>query len=203
MVVRKIDLAEAQQDVEEEVKNIQSQAQAAVVFPELQDISVALEIAQANTNLISDSKINSKIKNLTILGETALYRNKTLKDGKQAIEGLILAIPWSKEAPKAGNFLQATKRQWGRVIGSWRTATSYNATQALIASLSSNPSRSNIIQNLRQINLKDSETSGYPLKFTQDGEPQNKPILVKVEKGRFQLLQQEKGKRGQTENNNI
>ena len=186
------DLNEVQQDVDEEFQNTvnESHPQAAILFPDANNekqFSVALKITKANANQISDPKKDSKLQKLTILGETALYESSTLKDGKEAVEGLILAVPWFQQAPEAKIFVKNAKSLWGKTVG-WRTATSYDATQALIKALSANPSRSTILQNLRQINLKAGDTSGYPLQFTQDGERQNKPILLKVEKSKFQLL---------------
>ncbi|MFN6535343.1 MAG: ABC transporter substrate-binding protein [Nostoc sp. EkiNYC01] len=190
-VVRKIDLTEVQQDVDGEFNTVlQYQPQAALLFPNAQNrqqISVALEIIKANANLISDPKKNPKLQKLIILGETTLYGSKTLKNAKEAVEGLILAVPWFGPAPQAKTFVEAAKQKWQKTVG-WRTAMSYDATQALIKALSDNPSRSTILESLRQINLKAGDTSGYPLQFTEDGERQNKPILLKVEQGKFQLL---------------
>ncbi|NMG22934.1 ABC transporter substrate-binding protein [Brasilonema bromeliae] len=59
-----------------------------------------------------------------------------MKEGGNAIEGLIVSVPWFREAPQSKNFAQKAAQQWGGKI-SWRTATSYDATQALIQALSS------------------------------------------------------------------
>ncbi|MDZ8183938.1 MAG: ABC transporter substrate-binding protein [Nostoc sp. ChiSLP02] len=190
-VVQNIDFTEVEQDVDEEFNTVlQYQPQAALLFPNAQDkqqISVALDITKVNAGLVSDPKKNPKLQKLAILGETALYRPGTLKDGKEAVEGLILGVPWFSSAPETKVFVETAKQKWGKTV-TWRTAMSYDATQALIKALSAKPSRSTILQNLRQINIKARDTSGYPLKFTEDGERQNKPILLKVEKGKFQLL---------------
>ena len=46
-----------------------------------------------------------------------------------------------------------------------------------------NPSRQNVLKNLRSINLSPSETSGNPLQFNNNGERQQEPVLVKVVRG--------------------
>ena len=100
---------------------------------------------------------------------------------------MILAVPWFREAPQAKNFNLAAEKQWGGEV-SWRTATSFDATQAFIKALSPNPTRLSVLQRLRQVNIKSNETSGESLKFTPAGERQSEPILVKVEGGQFQLV---------------
>jgi hypothetical protein len=76
---------------------------------------------------------------------------------------------------------------WGGPV-SWRTATSFDATQAFIKALSPNPNRSSVLQGLQEVNLSSKDTSGDVLKFTSQGEREGQPILVKVEKGEFKLL---------------
>ncbi|MFM7190686.1 MAG: amino acid ABC transporter substrate-binding protein, partial [Microcystaceae cyanobacterium] len=69
-------------------------------------------------------------------------------------------------------------------IVNWRTAASYDATQALIYSLSADASRNTILKNLKYVNLPASETSGEPLSFSKEGEREISPRLVQVVKGK-------------------
>ncbi|NJR73879.1 MAG: ABC transporter substrate-binding protein [Scytonema sp. CRU_2_7] len=185
-VVWNINLTEPKLDVNQKLNESvsqQYQAQAALLFPESQYVSTALEIVKVKAN-----SNNPKVRSLKLLGSSTLYENKTLKEGGNAIEGLILSLPWFREAPQSKNFAQKAAQQWGGKI-SWSTATSYDATQALIQALSSNPSRATVLQRLRRVNLSPQHTSGNPIQFSPEEEIQMEPVLIKVEKGQFKILQ--------------
>ncbi len=178
-ISRNIDLTDPKLNIEQELEDSASkQVQAVMLFPGLENIETALEIAKVNAN----NKLGLKL-----LGGDTLYDLVTLQKGGIAVEGLVLAVPWFREAPQSQKFAVPAEKYWGGGI-SWRTATSFDATQAFIKSLSSNPSRKSILQGLRSIKLSPEETSGNELKFT-NGQRQSKPILVKVEKGQFRVLQ--------------
>jgi ABC-type branched-subunit amino acid transport system substrate-binding protein/tetratricopeptide (TPR) repeat protein len=178
-IFRLIDLTDPQLNIEQELNESASQqVQAVMLFPDIQYTATAIDVARVN--------VNNNLR-LKLLGDDTLYNNKTLEDGKN-VEGLVLAVPWFREAPQAKDFSQAAKQQWEGDI-SWRTATSYDATQAFIQSLSSRPSRAGILQRLQNLNLSPRLTSGDDLKF-KNGEPQSKAILVTVEQSQFRCLQQ-------------
>ncbi|BAZ27185.1 extracellular ligand-binding receptor [Kalymmatonema gypsitolerans NIES-4073] len=189
-VIRKIDLTDPKLDVEKEVASslFKYQAEAAVLFPDTQHISVALKIAMATDNLTARLR-NPKRREFKLLGGDALYSDTTLKEGRNAVEGLIIAVPWFRETPQSKNFAQMAAQQWKAPI-SWRTATSFDATQAFIQALSPDPSRSRVLQRLRQTKLSPSKTSGDILQFTPDGERQSQPILVRVVGGKFELVKE-------------
>jgi ABC-type branched-subunit amino acid transport system substrate-binding protein len=161
-----------------------SQAQAIVFFPEETHIPAALEIMKARAK-----SSNPQVQKLMLFGSSGLYSHKqTLTDGSNAVEGLIITVPWFREASQSRKFAQKAEKQWrGKV--DWYTATSYDATKALINAISSNPSRTTVLQKLQQVNLSSQQTSGSPVKFEQ-GEIQTQPVLVKVEGGKFKLLSQ-------------
>ncbi|MFK0730882.1 MAG: ABC transporter substrate-binding protein, partial [Gloeotrichia echinulata HAB0833] len=149
---KRIDLTQPNLNLEQVFQESAKEVQAAVLFPseEKTDINKALEIAQANSKL--------GVKGLKLLGGNALT------DGGQKVEGLTLAVPWFRKAPQSKTFAQVALKQWGGNV-SWRTATSYDATQALIKALSPDASRSTVLQKLPQINLSPTETSGDKLQF--------------------------------------
>lgn len=95
-------------------------------------------------------------------------------------------VPWSRDTEQTKNFAQESQTLWGKDINiSNLTANSYDATQAFIKALSTNASRDTILENLQQVNLPADETSGYPLKFTDNRERDIKPVLVEVKNGKF------------------
>jgi ABC-type branched-subunit amino acid transport system substrate-binding protein len=185
-VVSIIDLTEQKLNVDQKLNESVSkyQAQAVLLFPEPRYNPMALEIAKAK------AKSNKpEVRNLKLLGASSLYSQQILKDGGNAIEGLILSIPWFRQAPQSKNFAQEASKQWGGREISWRTASSYDATQALIQALSFTPSRATVLQKLRQVNLLPQQTSGDKLQFIE-GEINIQPILIKVEGGKFKQLTQ-------------
>ncbi|MEH2105513.1 ABC transporter substrate-binding protein [Nostoc sp.] len=178
--IRKIDLTDPTLNIEQELKESASQqVQAVMLFPDVDHTSTALEIAKVNAN----NKLGLKL-----LGGDSLYHLQNLNEGNEAVEGLILAVPWFREAPQSQKFADSAEDYWRGGV-SWSTATSFDATKAFIKSLSFNPSRQSILAGLPMIELSSEETSGDVLKFNKEGERQSKAILVRVKNGHFQCLQ--------------
>ncbi|MFN6535829.1 MAG: ABC transporter substrate-binding protein [Nostoc sp. EkiNYC01] len=181
-IISKIDLRDPILNIEQELKNkdsLSQNLQAVILLPNVDHTATALDIAKVN--------INNKL-GLKLLGGDALYNQKTLDEGGNGVEDLVLAVPWFREAPQAKVFSQTAYKLWEKDI-SWRTATSYDAAQAFMNSLSAQPSRETILQKLPQTNLSAKLTSGNNLEFKK-GERQNEAVLVKVESGKFKYLEQ-------------
>ncbi|MDJ0600931.1 MAG: AAA-like domain-containing protein [Crocosphaera sp.] len=151
-----------------------------ILFPSTKTTSMAIRIAKENAQLPPNQK-------LTLLGGDSLYSPKTLTDGKSAVQGLVLVIPWANYETKYAK--HGEKRWEGRI--SWRTATSFDAAQALIETIKNlekaqkQVSRPSILDELRSVNLlaeEDSnyETSGDKLRFWADGNPDRIVRLVQV-----------------------
>jgi branched-chain amino acid transport system substrate-binding protein len=176
-VIRSVDLSTSdfQAGVELARSVYQEQAQAALLFPNTTYTSVAREIAKANATVTSGQQ-------LKLLGGDSLYNPDTLIAGGESMAGLILAVPWFVESPTSEGFKKAGNQQWGGLVN-WRTAMSYDATQALIVTLSDNSSPASILKGLSQVNLSANQTSGIELKFTSNGERQSEPILVEAVRG--------------------
>ncbi|MEG4289558.1 AAA-like domain-containing protein [Microcoleus sp. C2C3] len=157
---------------------LNNQANASVLLPDTERISVAIEIASAQEKLSQ-----SGTKKLQLLGADALYNPQILEGGK-AVEGLVLAVPWFRDQKNSKTFAAEAKKRWEGNV-SWRTATSYDATQALIKALpvAQKPSRDAVLTNLKSINLAANETSGNPLRFVNGERKGQEPVLVKVFKG--------------------
>ncbi|MBD2143350.1 ABC transporter substrate-binding protein [Anabaena sp. FACHB-1250] len=162
-------------------------AQAAILFPDTQStdtaIKIATEITRRNARLKDDPQ-SGRVKELKMLGGGSLYGNETLDKGGNNVEGLIVAIPWFRESSPAIAFAERSEQEWGGGI-SWRTATSFDATQAFIKALSNNATRTNLLEKLPSIKLDSNETSGYQLKFTEEREREGQSILVQVKDGKF------------------
>ncbi|MGK7943310.1 MAG: ABC transporter substrate-binding protein [Microcystaceae cyanobacterium] len=114
-------------------------------------VSSAVGIAQANQQAGSP---------LLLLGGDELYSPEILVQGGTAIDGLILAVPWSFQPndPFAKDAVQSWK---GRV--SWRTATAYDATQVLVETVSQHKDRDAIYQAFEQGVVLNTKTTDFGL----------------------------------------
>jgi ABC-type branched-subunit amino acid transport system substrate-binding protein len=190
-VVRKplIDLTASTFDPEKEVtKSVyanNAKAEAALLFPDTRSTNIALntakEITKRNERLKTQNPPRPELK---MLAGASLYKDDTLANGGENVEGLIIAVPWFGKTLQAQRFAQKSDKQWGGAI-SWRTATSFDATWALIKALSNNPSRSTVLGRLKSVTLTENETSGYPLKFTLEREREGESILLQVKGNQF------------------
>jgi len=144
------------------------EAEAAILLPNQASIDQAIEIAQLNAD-------PQRKKRLALFGGDTLLDNKVLSQGKEAVEDLLLALPWFDESSTSKEFVTTVNQDWGKEKVSWRTATSYDATQAFIKALSSNTSREEVLEKLREIKLEANETSGGTLEFNANGERQCVP----------------------------
>ncbi|NJQ97653.1 MAG: hypothetical protein HC784_08455 [Hydrococcus sp. CSU_1_8] len=94
-------------------------AEAVLLAPSVNKINQAIDIIQAGQN------------RLPVLGSHTMYTYETLQQGKNKANGSIFAVPATN---RDRAFIENTKRFWGGE-GSWRTATSYDATEVAIAGL--------------------------------------------------------------------
>jgi ABC-type branched-subunit amino acid transport system substrate-binding protein len=117
------------------------------------------------------------------MGADTLFNSDVLKQGKEDLKDLVIVTPWfPQESNEQKAFADKACKRWGEGI-SWRTAASYDATQAFITAISQskNPTRENVLTQLKSINLPASKTSGSELKFT-NGQRNQEPVLVRVVK---------------------
>lgn len=163
----------------------QHKAEAALLCPNSDHIDNALKIAQANKELLDITQEKEGFKRL--LGCDTLYGLDILSEGGDAIEGLITVVPWFRETSKARNFAEKAKSQWGGDV-SWRTATSFDATQAFLKALSSNPTRLTVLTRLKDVKIPENDTSGDVFQFNSQRERETEPILVYVKKKKFDLI---------------
>ncbi|MGK7957262.1 MAG: ABC transporter substrate-binding protein [Crocosphaera sp.] len=148
-LVEQIDITSLNFDANTAVANVQnSGGNVAILALSKNKVSQAVEIAKANESSGSF---------LLLMGGDELYNADILVQGGDAIAGVILAVPWSFSP--TDDFAQDALQSWkGRV--SWRTATAYDATKALVETVSQNPDRTIVFQGLSNgITLSDSTTN--------------------------------------------
>ncbi|MCF2146104.1 ABC transporter substrate-binding protein [Desmonostoc muscorum LEGE 12446] len=169
-------------------------AEAAVLIPDRKHMDIALKIARVNQNVAERFKSQNQNKSaMKLLGGDTLYSNETLRDGTNAVEGLIVVVPWLREVPQAKNFIEKARKLWETGEVSWRTASSYDATQAFIQALSANSARTTVIDKLKNDNfvVNNTNTSGDSLQFNTQGERQTEPILVQIQDGKWVMPPQQ------------
>jgi ABC-type branched-subunit amino acid transport system substrate-binding protein len=155
-----------------------NQVKAFLLLPDTETISVVNELASAQQRLSQQGT-----KKLPLLGADALYNPKIFEAG-DAVEGLVLAVPWFAEEANSKKFAGEAEKRWkGRV--SWRTAASYDATQAFIKALpvDQKPTRQTVLGNLQNRKFSQNESSGNPIRFSNGERQGQEPVLVKVVRG--------------------
>jgi len=142
----------------------QAGANVALLALSKNKLDTVIDLGKANANQSGES--------LLLMGGDELYNPTILKEGDEAIEGMVLAVPWSWQSNDP--FAQQASEIWkGRI--SWRTTTAYDATQALATALSQKPSRAEVAQQLSQ---------GIPISGTaKEFDIFNEIPLVKVAPG--------------------
>lgn len=185
---RLIDFTATDFDPEKEVARsvYTHKAEAALLVPNTDKVDIAVniakEITKRNTKLKSRNYPIQEVKMLA--GDTLYNHDLTIVRGGKDIEGLVVAIPWFRGTSAAKEFAEKSRQLWGGDV-SWRTATSFDATQAFIKALSNNASRTTVLEKLKNVNLAAKETSGYPFQFTEKRERQGESILLEVKDGQF------------------
>ncbi|MBD2359912.1 ABC transporter substrate-binding protein [Anabaena minutissima FACHB-250] len=157
----------------------ESPLQAIVFFPDTNNRQNAIEFAQ----MIQQDQ---NLQGVQLLGGDSLYIPEA-----RFVEGLVLAVPWFRNTESSKNFANIAETQWKGGV-SWRTATSFDATQAFINSLkiSTTISKSRVLENLKHINVTPRETSGETLKFNKSSrEIQREAIPLQVKKETFDVIQ--------------
>lgn len=125
--------------------------------------------------------VNANQGRLKLLGGDDVYAPKTLEVGKADAVGMVLAVPWHILANTQTPFVSTSRQLWGGDVN-WRTATAYDATQALIEALRRNPSRTGMQQALHAPDFTTTGASNS-VQFLPSGD-RNQPIqLVEVKPG--------------------
>jgi branched-chain amino acid transport system substrate-binding protein len=157
-----------------EIRN--SPAEGILLAPFIDRINQAIALAQVNQQ------------GLPLYGSTTLYTMQTLQQGGKDINGLVLPVPWFPTEP----FASKARQLWKGSVN-WRTASAYDATKAVIASLQQNTNRAGLQQVLRSPNFAADGASGK-VQFLATGDRVSEVVLVEAvvdsQGNRFSKLQQ-------------
>ncbi|MGK7874391.1 MAG: ABC transporter substrate-binding protein [Xenococcaceae cyanobacterium] len=172
-IVEEIDLKTPDLDVKTKVKSsVKNGADTVVLLPSTDTTSVAIRIAKENAALQAGK--------MKLLGGDALYTPDTLIQGGPAVEGMILVIPL---APSQ-SYAEKAEQQWGGKIN-WRTASSFDAAQAVIQAIKAldspqSATRQEVLEKLKSVQVE-TDTAGESWQFI-NGERDSEPYLVQAVK---------------------
>ncbi|MBR8834275.1 MAG: amino acid ABC transporter substrate-binding protein [Stigonema ocellatum SAG 48.90 = DSM 106950] len=138
----------------------------------------------ANTDVLDKALlvIQANQKRLSLLAGDDVYTPKILADGNDAAVGMVVAVAWHIDGNPGSDFRRKSEQLWQSRVN-WRTATSYNATQALIAALKSNPTRPGVQQVLSAPNFSATGASST-IKFLSNGDLNGSIQLVEIRPGK-------------------
>jgi branched-chain amino acid transport system substrate-binding protein len=151
-------------------KAISDGADALLLVPSVNKINQAIEIVQANKN------------RLAMLGNQSMYTFETLKQGQSDINGMTFSVVWHPSVNHNKNFMANAENLWGGA-GSWRTATSYDATEAALIGLKNGLKRETLQKALSNSGFSFPGATGE-IRFLSSGDRKGSAILVRVEPGK-------------------
>ena len=118
---------------------------------------------------------------LPIVAGDDVYSPKTLDVGGKNALGMIVAVAWHLGANPNSPFVNNSRQLWQGDVN-WRTATAYDATQALIAGIKGESSREGVQQALRSSDFSVPGATN-PVRFLPSGDRNQSVQLVVVKPG--------------------
>ena len=118
---------------------------------------------------------------LPIVAGDDVYSPKTLDVGGKNALGMIVAVAWHLAANPNSPFVNNSRQLWQGDVN-WRTATAYDATQALIAGIKGESSREGVQQALRSSDFSVPGATN-PVRFLPSGDRNQSVQLVVVKRG--------------------
>ncbi|MGA9380553.1 MAG: ABC transporter substrate-binding protein, partial [Phormidium sp.] len=115
---------------------------------------------------------------LNLLAGDGFYGEKTLEIGGDSGAGMVLAIPGNITGKEGENFQNNGLQIWGGNVN-WRTALTYDATQALIAAIGKNPTRQGVQRSLSAPDFTISGATG-DVSFRSTGDREAPVQLVRI-----------------------
>lgn len=144
-------------------------AEVLVLVPNTAVLDQALQVVSVNRGQLS------------LIGGDSVYNPKTLQVGGEAAVDMVVAVPWHVLSDPQAEFVQSSRSFWGGDVN-WRTAMAYDAAQALIAGLESNPTRAGIQQTLSASGFAVEGATGT-IRFLPSGDRNQAEQLVIIEPG--------------------
>ncbi|MFM6485172.1 MAG: AAA-like domain-containing protein [Dolichospermum sp.] len=166
---------------------ISNQIKTVFLISSVKTSSVLRAFARASQE--KTKKLN--IENLNIIFPMSVFEQPTLDIGGDAVEGASLSTPCVN---KTSLYMKGAIKRWQQKNIYWRTMTGYDATQAFIGAInksSNEPTRSEILKNLKTLTLPVEKTSGYGLNWSNKNDNlyqsniNSSYCMYKIENGQF------------------
>ncbi len=128
------------------------------------------------------AQANQRKHKLALFTNETPYTQKTLEIGGQAVEELMLVVPWHRDINR--DFSDKMQKLWGGGVN-WRTATAYDATKAVITGLRQDSSRQGLQQILQGSNFSFQGATGNIRFDDQTGDRIGTPLIVQIFNNEF------------------
>ena len=142
-------------------------AQALLLIPFVDRLSLAMDLARANRG------------KLALLGSSTLYTFQTLEQGKEAVQGMVLAVAWHPNSNIKTEFVNQALELWGGPVN-WRTAMAYDATLAIAEGLKESTTRAGLQAVLSSWGFSVEGASGE-VQFLPSGDRNGSSILIQIQ----------------------
>ncbi|MGC1396776.1 MAG: ABC transporter substrate-binding protein [Coleofasciculaceae cyanobacterium] len=142
-------------------------ADSLLLLPSVDRLTQGLDVAQANQ------------RRLALFGSSTMYTIQTLQQGQAAVNGMIMAVAWAPKAIPGNPFAENAVKLWGGEVN-WRSATAYDATEAIIAGLQQNKTREGLQQALSNTSFSANGATGE-VQFSPSGDRKGTSILLQVQ----------------------
>jgi branched-chain amino acid transport system substrate-binding protein len=146
---------------------ISSGAEGILLIAHIDRLERAIALARANQS------------KLALFSSSTLYTITTLQSGQGDVSGMVLPVIWHPKQKASNSFPIEAKRYWGGTVN-WRTATAYDATQAIATGLNQIPTRPGLQAVLRNPTFS-AIGSGEPIKFLPSGDRLSTPSLIQIQ----------------------
>ncbi len=166
-VVREFDLNDSNFTAADVYEQAQQQgAEVLALLPNSATLGQTFEVIKENRG------------RLPMLGGDSPYRSNTLEEGGSDATGMVLAVPWHIAADPTADFPKMSRQLWGGDV-SWRTAMTYDASQALIQALKEAQDRQGVQAALVSPGFAAEGASGT-VRFLRSGDRNQRTQLVKI-----------------------
>lgn len=142
-------------------------AEGLLLIPRPDKLNSAIEVARENKG------------RLPLFGFQGMYTERTLKYGQADVKGMVLPVSWHRDAVASKSFAHKAVQLWGGEV-SPRTATAYDALQAIIAGLKKGNTREELQKALSNPNFSALGATGT-IQFSRTGDRHGGVFLVKIE----------------------
>jgi branched-chain amino acid transport system substrate-binding protein len=153
-----------------------------MVAPYVNNLPKAMELFKA----VREEQLPIKL-----FGSPTLHNDKTIEWGGEAVEGLILSVPYYPDKKEKDSF----QKLWKTELNTWRSPMAKDTTKAIATGLQQllqqkNPTRQDLDNILRDSNFKVKGVTGE-FKFNSTGEREflfqqgRTDALIRIQDGKF------------------